>query len=200
VLVWGSRVELVRNKLLFTFERYTSVSCCQAPRGTILSWMSVRMATLRLLGPDDLAQAISVYRDAVISQAGGLYSERQIEAWAEHARRDEGFRATVLRGYGLASPDPSDPRIIEAFAVLDPEDRLALLYCRGRSGRQGRGTILLRAIEARACEGGCSRLRTEASQLSRPLLEREGWAVEAEEEVIFAGTLFRRWRMIKDLV
>jgi hypothetical protein len=42
-------------------------------------------------------------------------------------------------------------------------------------------------------------LRTEASQLSRPLLERRGWRIEAEEEVLFAGVSFRRWRMIKAL-
>jgi len=43
------------------------------------------------------------------------------------------------------------------------------------------------------------RLRTEASQLSRPLLERRGWRVEAEETVLFAGAWFQRWRMIREL-
>ena len=44
------------------------------------------------------------------------------------------------------------------------------------------------------------RLRTEASQLSRPLLERRGWQVDAEETVILGGVSFLRWRMGKDLL
>jgi GNAT superfamily N-acetyltransferase len=90
--------------------------------------------------------------------------------------------------------------IIEAFALLDPEDRLSLLYCRGRSSRQGRATALLEALESHARTGGVRRLRTEASQLSRPLLERRGWVVETEETVALGGVPFLRWRMGKDLV
>lgn len=46
---------------------------------------------------------------------------------------------------------------------------------------------------------GVTRLRTEASQLSRPLLERRGWRVERPEQVLFAGVLFDRFRMGKFL-
>lgn len=155
---------------------------------------------LRPLRPDDLAQAIEVYRDAVLTQTAGLYSAAQIEAWAAHAGRSEAFRLSLLRGHGLASGAENDEQQLEAFAVLNPADRLALLYCRGRSCRQGRSTALLRALEAHARGQGVSRLRTEASRLSRPLLERLGWRIEAEEEVRFAGERFRRWRMIRDLL
>ena len=87
----------------------------------------------------------------------------------------------------------------EAFALLDPSDRLSLLYCRGRSCRQGRARALLGAVEAAAAANGVQRLRTEASQFSRPLLERQGWLVEAAEEVCLAGVAFERWRMTKSL-
>jgi len=140
-----------------------------------------------------------VYHDAVISQAAGHYSLAQIEAWSEHARRDDGFRQTLLCGYGFVSCAGEDSGTIEAFGLLDPPDRLALLYCRGRASRQGRATVLLEALESHARQEGCLRLRTEASLLSRPLLERRGWQIEAAEEVIFAGESFRRWRMIKAL-
>lgn len=154
---------------------------------------------LRPLRPADLEQVITVYRDAVLHQARGLYTPVQIEAWASFAGRSEEVRAALGRGVGFASCVAGDPGRIEAFGLLDPIDRLSLLYCRSRSARQGRGTSLLRALEAEARRHQCRRLRTEASRLSRPLLEREGWCVEAEEEVIFAGTGFRRWRMIKEL-
>jgi putative acetyltransferase len=161
--------------------------------------MNVAMAAIRRLRPEDFTELIAVYHDAVITQTPGLYSQAQIAAWSEHARRDDGFRQSLLRGHGFVSCAGEDPDTIEAFALLDPPDRLALLYCRGRASRQGRATALMQAIESHARREGCQRLRTEASQLSRPLLERRGWRIEAEEEVIFAGESFHRWRMIKAL-
>jgi GNAT superfamily N-acetyltransferase len=157
------------------------------------------MTSLRPLRAEDDEQVIEVYRDAVLSQASDLYSPAQIAAWAHHAGRDPGFRAILRRGMGLASCSDPAGRCIEAFGLLDPLDRLSLLYCRGRAARQGRATALVRALEHHARQAGCRRLRTEASFLSRPLLERLGWAVEAEEQVILAGENFRRWRMIRDL-
>lgn len=158
------------------------------------------MAELRLLRLDDCEAVLEVYRDAVISQAPGRYSAAQIHAWAGHATRHPQVREALQRGYGLISLAQDDPQRIAAFALLDPGDRLSLLYCRGSASRQGHGRALVQALEqhARAC--GCPRLRTEASQLSRPLLERLGWQLEAEETVTFAGESFVRWRMIRDLL
>ena len=157
------------------------------------------MHPLRPLLPSDLEELVEVYRDAVLSQARGLYSPEQIAAWADHAGRGAGLAAALQGGWGLASLGDTPAGGIEAFALLDPLDRLSLLYCRGRSCRQGRATALLQAVQAEARRRGINRLRTEASQLSRPLLERLGWQLDAEEEVRFAGVLFRRWRMIRPL-
>lgn len=154
---------------------------------------------LRQLTLEDEPQLISVYRDAVLSQTPGLYEHDQIKAWAHHAERQPEVREALRRGYGLASCDADAPQLIEAFALLDPIDRLSLLYCRGRSCRQGRGRQLVQALEKEAGRHRCRRLRTEASQLSRPLLLSLDWRIEAEEELLFAGQPFRRWRMIKDL-
>ena len=157
------------------------------------------MALMRPLRTSDTPQLMAVYREAVLSQTEGLYTPEQIRAWAGHAAGDPGFAASLARGQGLVSLANAGSERIEAFALRDPSDRLALLYCRGSSSRQGRGQALVQAIERQARGEGLLRLRTEASQLSRPLLERLGWMVEAEEEVLFAGVLFRRWRMIRDL-
>jgi GNAT superfamily N-acetyltransferase len=92
------------------------------------------------------------------------------------------------------------PSAVEAFALLDPMDRLALLYCRGRSSRKGLATRLVQSLEAHARRAGQSQLRTEASQLSRPLFERLGWRVEEEETILFAGQPFLRWRMRTTLI
>jgi putative acetyltransferase len=177
---------------------------------------------LRPLEPGDREALIAVYRDAVLSQTPCLYSPEQVRAWAGHAEAgvDAGGMAAALagleRGYGLASlgaagstgvsapaSTPATTRAIEAFGLLDPPQgercRLALLYCRGRSSRQGRASAILAGLELWARQRGCRQLHTEASQLSRPLLERRGWRVEREERLVFAGEPFVRWRMIKDL-
>ena len=109
------------------------------------------------------------------------------------------FGPALRRGYGLVSCAAAGGSI-EAFALLDPVDRLSLLYCRGRSCRQGRATALLQALQDHARAAGVTRLRTEASQLSRPLLQRRGWRLEAEETVLYAGVPFERWRMWCSLI
>ena len=154
---------------------------------------------LRVLVGRDLDQLKEVYRDAVISQAKGLYSPAQIEAWANHGHRSDALAMALINGYGLASSNPTDPTVIEAFGVLDPIERLSLLYCRGRSCRQGRSRRILEGLEKHAWQQGCRHWHTEASQLSKPLLLRLGWQIEAEETVIFAGEAFLRWRMIKSV-
>lgn len=164
--------------------------------------------TLRPLEPGDREALIAVYRDAVLSQTPDFYTPEQVRAWAGHA--SSGVGACVLAGleggYGLASlgaGSTTNPGSIEAFGILDPPEanrcRLALLYCRGRASRQGRASAILHGLERWARQQGCRQLHTEASQLSRPLLERRGWEVEREERLVFAGQPFLRWRMIKPL-
>ncbi len=164
---------------------------------------------MRELEIDDHDALVDVYRDAVLSQTSGRYSTGQIDAWAHHPARSGALRQPLREGFGLASTAPlaaagsglsETATSIEAFGVLHPGDRLALLYCRGRACRQGRASAILRALEDHARGAGRQRLRTEASQLSRPLLVRHGWQVEAEETVLFAGARFQRWRMVRELV
>ena len=162
---------------------------------------------LRPLEPGDRHALVAVYRDAVLSQTPGLYNPEQVQAWAHHAGAgvDTALQASREGGYGLASLSTASAgtNTIEAFGLLDPPEgnrcRLALLYCRGRACRQGRASAILHGLERWARQQGCRQLHTEASQLSRPLLERRGWQVEREERLIFAGQPFLRWRMIRPL-
>lgn len=154
---------------------------------------------LRPYRSSDRAALLTLYAAAVRSQCSGLYSPEQVEAWAQHPLERSDVASTIERGFTLVNPIAADTRGLAAFGVLDPGDRLALLYCDGRWSRQGRASALLNALEGVAQRQGITRLRTEASQLSRPLLLRHGWQIEAEETVLFAAVPFVRWRMIKTL-
>ena len=91
---------------------------------------------LRPLLPADWAQVEEAYADAVRSLAAPYYRPEQIDAWARHPVLHPDVREALGRGHGMVGCDPEDPVSVEAFALLDPPDRLALLYCRGRSSRR----------------------------------------------------------------
>jgi GNAT superfamily N-acetyltransferase len=103
---------------------------------------------------------------------------------------------TLQEGFGLVSCSET---AIEAFAVLYPADRVALLYCRARSHRQGRGKQLLQALEEQAIKQGVRQLRTEASYISQPLFESLGWITEQKEHLLIGGIAFERFLMGKTL-
>lgn len=156
------------------------------------------MATIRVLTPADHSQVLAIYGDAVSSQAPGVYSERQVRAWLSQLGPGGPLAASLGQGTGLVSCAESGE--IEAFALMQPPDRLSLLYCRGRSARQGHASRLLAQVETLSQRQGLGQLRTEASELSRPLLQRLGWRVVWQEMLLIDAIPFRRYRMTKSLL
>jgi GNAT superfamily N-acetyltransferase len=126
-----------------------------------------------------------------------IYSQAQLNAWAAVAMLPGVLDHTLQEGHGLVSCSGA---AIEAFAVLYPLDRVALLYCRARSHRQGRGRELLMALEHHALSQGVKKLRSEASYISQPLFEKLGWSTEAKEHLEIGGVPFERFLMVKHLV
>ena len=86
-----------------------------------------------------------VYEDAIRTCDKSLYSQEQIEAWSALAYLPGILDKPLKQGVGWVS---WVDKTIEAFALKYPHNRLALLYCRGRSSRQGHATALLNQIEA----------------------------------------------------
>jgi GNAT superfamily N-acetyltransferase len=152
------------------------------------------MDTLRPLQPSDHDALREIYLEAVQHAEPALYSAEQRRAWSGWADQLQG---SLQRGQGLVSCGADGTP--EAFALRDPANRIALLYCRPRSQRQGRARQLLRALEQQAVDAGCRRLHTEASLLSQPLFSAEGWRVSWREALLIDGVPFRRFRMHKPL-
>ncbi len=151
---------------------------------------------LRLIKREDNSDLRDVYVDSIQSQAPSFYNNSQIEAWAGLANLPSFFERPFDEGTGWALIKRNK---IEAFALRYPLDRLALLYCRGRSSRKGFANMLLERIEFDCAEEGIQFLSTEASLLSYSLLIRRGWVEKSIEKIEIAGISFDRYRMFKRL-
>jgi putative acetyltransferase len=151
---------------------------------------------LRPITPADHGALRAVYQHAVASQAPGLYSDAQVAAWSAVAVLPGLLDGVLAAGEGLLIEGDDG---VEAFALLHPPHRLALLYCRGDRNRRGHGTRLLGALEGLARQRGQTHLVTEASLISRPLLERLGWRWVALERLTIGGVPFERHRLWREL-
>ena len=140
----------------------------------------------------------AVYADAVESQTDSfsLYNDDQIKAWAALAWLPGILDKPLKEGIGWIS---CEKQSVEAFALRYPLNRLALLYCRGRSSRRGHATSLLQFLEQDAVETGQKVLFTEASLFSYPLLLKCGWSLESLQTIKIGGVPFQRYLMQKKL-
>jgi len=153
----------------------------------------------RYLRPCEISDEIAlreVYEDAIRTCDKSLYSQEQIEAWSALAYLPGILDKPLKEGVGWVS---CVNKTIEAFALKYPQNRLALLYCRGRSSRQGHATALLHQIEADTIQDRPINLKTEASLCSYQLLLRHGWIIIAPEEIQIGGVGFSRYLMEKTL-
>tara|TARA_Y100001968_G_scaffold80181_1_gene71369 strand:- start:11 stop:442 length:432 start_codon:yes stop_codon:yes gene_type:complete len=137
-----------------------------------------------------------VYEDAIRTCDKSLYNQEQIEAWTALAYLPGILDKPLKEGVGWVS---CINKTIEAFALRYPKNRLALLYCRGRSSRKGHATALLRQIEADTLTERPINLKTEASLCSYKLLLDLGWKIITPEEIQIGGVNFSRYLMEKTL-
>ncbi|MBM5802450.1 MAG: GNAT family N-acetyltransferase, partial [Cyanobacteria bacterium K_DeepCast_35m_m2_023] len=103
---------------------------------------------LRPYRTSDLPRLLQLYQHAVQSQCPAYYSAEQVRAWAQHPWHSDGVANAINAGFTLVNPVEAGSPALAAFAVLEPSDRLSLLYCDGRWSRQGRSSSLLAALEA----------------------------------------------------
>ena len=148
---------------------------------------------MRPIQPTDSPLLREIYVDAIKTQAAQAYTPEQIRAWSNLAWLPGLWDRILEEGQGWISG------IDDGFAIRYPSNRLSMLYVRGRSSRHGHGRALLQAIERDAQRLGIQRLLTEASLLSRRMLEQRGWTVIAPEPFMIAGVHFVRFQMEKIL-
>ena len=134
------------------------------------------MAVIRPYRRDD-AQALACLTLAAIRETGArAYSPEQVGAWSARHPDPERFRARAAKGDAiLVAVDEADTPC--AYALLEPDGHLDMLYCHPDHAGRGLATMLLEAVEAGARTAGLARLITEASELARPVFARAGWTL-----------------------
>ena len=144
----------------------------------------------------DHAIVVDVFKDSINSLCRKLYSKQQIKVWLSLATIDGAMDRALINGNGWVSCLDSE---IEAFAIRYPTDRLALLYCRGRSCRQGHAKSLLNRIELDALVSKEKSLKTEASLLSYKLFLSLKWKIIRLGSANINNVSFNHYVMKKNL-
>jgi putative acetyltransferase len=113
---------------------------------------------------------------AIAITATRAYSAKQVLSWAARHPGAPRFIASAAKGDTIlvAVADDGAPA---AYALMEADGHIDMLYCHPDHGGKGLASALLAAIEADARRVGIVSLHTEASELARPVFERAGFAL-----------------------
>ena len=151
--------------------------------------MNLRQITIK-----DQLELKKVYFDSIQSLDEKIYSQEQKRAWSSQAWNNPNFNKAITKGKGWLL---SEKGIIVAFASRYPNNRIALLYCKGEFQRKGYGSKLIYKLEDEARKEGLDSLSTEASLISHELFLKNEWKVIRKEKVTINNIFFERYKMIK---
>lgn len=131
---------------------------------------------------DEDASALAEITLAAIRAVGARsYSTEQTAAWAaRHPRGKAGAQRFLDRTAAgariIVAASVEDSPV--AYALLEPDGHLDMLYCHPDHTRCGLADELLAASEQDARSQNLTRLFTEASELARPAFERAGYKMD----------------------
>ncbi|MDV2857424.1 MULTISPECIES: GNAT family N-acetyltransferase [Oceanimonas] len=145
----------------------------------------------------DFSSLELIYHDAVMGQGRRGYSDEQVQVWAAfpYLYRDN-FSRLIRSGYTRVMTLHNIP---VAFATLNPDNYLALVYVLEQHSGRGLASRLCGEIEQEARRRGVDCLTTDASVLSRPMFEQRGFVLIDQQQVCKAGLTFTRFIMEKKL-
>ncbi|MCG6903117.1 MAG: GNAT family N-acetyltransferase [Rhodobacter sp.] len=151
---------------------------------------------IRAAVPGDTAALARLFHAAVHRGTGAHYNAAQRAAWSPKVPDTAAWAARLAGLITLLAEDASG---VQGFISLRPDGLVDFSYVAPDRLRQGIGTELYRAVEARARRLGLHHLTTEASLAARPFFARHGWQVIASQEVERRGVKLLNFRMEKRL-
>ena len=151
--------------------------------------MNLRQITIK-----DQLELKKVYFDSILSIDEKIYSKEQKRAWSSQAWDNPNFDKLITQGKGWVLLEKG---IIIGFAIRYPNNRIALLYCKGKFQRKGCGSKLLHKLENEAKSEGLDSITTEASLISYRLFLKNEWKIISKEKIIINNIFFERYKMTK---
>jgi len=149
---------------------------------------------LKQITKKDQLDLKKIYFDSITSIDEKVYSPEQKRAWASQAWDNKNFNLSLIEGDGWLIDEKEK---IIAFGLRYPNNRIALLYCKGDFQRRGYGTKLLQKLQEEAIKEGITSLSTEASLISYKLFLKNNWEIVRKEKIIIKSIIFERYKMIK---
>jgi putative acetyltransferase len=155
--------------------------------------------TLRPFEADDAPALSALTLEAIQSIGAQAYSPEQVQVWSSGHTNAERFIARAEAGQHIyvMAEDGGAPA---AYALLEPDGHLDMLYCAPSHAGRGLASRLLDHAEEQARNMGVTRLYTEASELARKPFERAGYKLVQRRDFDLHGVAIHNYAMEKPLI
>jgi putative acetyltransferase len=151
---------------------------------------------LRPYVPADARRCAEIFRSSIEELAAEDYGDEQREAWAARADDEHAFGANLGQALTLLAVIDG---AIAGFASLKGADEIDMLFVEPEFARQGVGRTLVDALTRLAQARGVKRLTTEASDVAKPLFERQGFTAQKRNLVRVGDEWLANTTMTKTL-
>jgi putative acetyltransferase len=151
---------------------------------------------LRPYVPTDVKRCAEIFRSSIEELAAEDYGEEQREAWAARADDEQAFGARLAEALTLLAVIDG---AIAGFASLKGADEIDMLFVEPEFARQGVGRTLVDALTRLGQARGAKRLTTEASDVAKPLFERQGFTAQKRNLVRIGDEWLANTTMTKTL-
>ncbi|HEY4808823.1 MAG TPA: GNAT family N-acetyltransferase [Roseiarcus sp.] len=136
---------------------------------------AVSAVSLRPYLPADARRCAEIFRSSIEELAADDYSDEQREAWASRADDEQAFGARLAQALTLLAVIDGE---IAGFASLKGAEEIDMLFVDPGFARQGVGRTLVDALTRLAQARGAKRLTSEASDVAKPLFERQAFTAQ----------------------
>ena len=152
---------------------------------------------IRKYRPQDAAELADLYARSVRYFGPRAYSAEQVEAWASTASPEKIAKRCEDGRTVFVGVDEADRQI--AYGDLEDDGHLDFLYCAPEDAGRGAGSQIYAALEHRARHLSLQKIYVEASELARPLFERNGFKLLRRNELSIGGVTIHNFSMEKAL-